>query len=183
VYARTETHYTYVDGNALKITCQLTAGDYAALIDMSVERGNREDGWELLLGRGVKIGEAALIVGRMPRGKKSVVRFTPEAAEPVCYLSPWVGDGWFGDSPAVIRLELAGRSGELQLSVRDSGDWVAPQPLSVYGDFTKWTYEMIPQIWSGWPGVRLLAILEISGPRWFRYGASHLLNRRGANAG
>jgi len=155
VYALTETKYTYVNGNVLKVTCQLAAGDYAVLIDMHVERDSLEDGWELLLGRGVKIGEATLLAGRAPRAKKSVVRFAPEATEPVCYLNPWVGDGWFRDSPAVICLGLAGRSGELQLSVRDSGDWVAPQPLSVYGDFTKWTYEMIPQIWSGWQGKRI----------------------------
>jgi len=163
VFARVETAYTYANGNVLRVTCQLAAGDYAALIDMDVAQDRRDDGWELLLGRGIKLGDATVLVGWAANVKELTVNFNPEASQPACYLNPWPGAGWFPDSPAVIRLGLESRKGELQLSVRDPGAWVKPLPLSAYGDFKKWTYEMIPVIWSGWMGKRIPLVAVSDG--------------------
>jgi len=156
VFARVETTYTYANGNVLKVTCQLAAGDYAALIDMDVAQDQRDDGWELLLAGGVKIGDVVRIAGRArPYARETTVRLAPSSQAPVCYLSPCMTVGWFVDSPGVIRLKLAEKAGELQLTARDVGAWVEPQKRPFWANFARWYDGVVGHLWSGWTSKRI----------------------------
>lgn len=163
VFARVETVYTYADGNTLKVSVRLADGDYALLIDMDVGQDAPDDGWELLLGGGVRVREGVLVSARGPFTKELPAKLDAGDGQPVCYLNTWPSAGWFGNSPGMIRLKLDGRASELQLSVRDPGAWVEPSNEQPWMNFTLWTYEMIPRIWSGWQSKRIPLMAEKDG--------------------
>ena len=156
VFARVDTTYTYADGNTLQVTCQLAAGDYAMLVDMDVLKDSRDDGWELSLAGGVSLGEAVLLAGRaQPFARETTVKFDPSSEGPACYLSPCMTEGWFADSPGVMRLKLADKAGELQLTVRDVGAWVKPQERPFWANFARWYGGVVGHLWSGWTARRI----------------------------
>ncbi|MHB9134072.1 MAG: hypothetical protein ACYDBB_23630 [Armatimonadota bacterium] len=155
VFARVKTVYTYADGNTLTVTAQLAAGDYALMTEMNVAKDLPEDGWELLLNKGVSITDGVKITGS--RGsylRELPVKFDAQTKD-ACYLSPWTGEAWFPDSPAMVRLPLGGKAGELQLSIRDSGAWVTANPKADWINYAGWKMGMPDHFWTGWQSKRI----------------------------
>ena len=150
VFARVETTYVYASGNTMRVAKQVAAGDYAMLADMDVKQDQPDDGWELLLSRGADAREVVTITGQRHYSKELTRKLDPKVADPVCYLCSWPGDVWFPDSPSALRVRFEGRKDELQVCVRDPGAWVKPQDRPPWSKFDRWTYETIPQMWSGW---------------------------------
>lgn len=155
VFLGVETTYTYADGNTLTVSCRLAAGDYALQTAMQVKQDATDDGWEMLLNKGVAIPDGVRFVGMRSWSKLQPLTFDQKSADPACYLSPWAGDGWFPDSPTVVRLKLAGRPDELQLSIRDAGAWVAPESHPWWSDFTRWESGAPDRFWLGWRNKRI----------------------------
>jgi len=152
VFARVETVYTYANGNRLTVTTTLAARDYALQMEMNVKDDQPDDGWELLLSRGVNIAEGIKIAGSRRYVKELPLVLDPKSSEPACWLSPWPCEVWFPDGPGTLRLKLAGRPSELQVSIRDSGAWVAPQANPVWANFARWGEGLIGPMWAGWKG-------------------------------
>ena len=181
VIARVDTTYTYADGNTLRVRTALAAGDYALQCTMTVQEARPNDGWELLLRDGVAITEGVKIIGSRNLAQEVPFTIAP-GADPVCYLSPWVGDRWFPDSPALLRLKLAGRNESLQLSIRDAGAWVAPRADFPWKNFAQWGFGMVGTAWQGWTSKRiplfadgggvLLRMNLLDGQRKWTLGAS-----------
>lgn len=164
VFARAESVYTYADGGTLTVTVRLNAADSAAQVDM-VCRGaaSLADGWRLLLNGGVAIREGVALSGARYLAKE-VPAVLKGADAPACYLNPWSGDGWFPDSPSVLRLKLADRADELFLSVRDPGAWVEPPLDAPWLNFARWTVDMIgPVMWHGWQSKRIPVTTDGTG--------------------
>lgn len=155
VLARAEVLYTYENGNTLKVVTQLNAGDYAAQISMEVKGESPDDGWALALNNGVTLKEGVKLTGARYLAKEAPLVLNPASTEPACYLNPWPGDGWFQDSPSLLRLKIEGKQTDLQLSIRDCGAWVEPRRDAPWTDFTKWDGAMILQMWHGWQSKRL----------------------------
>ncbi len=163
VFLRAEVTYTYADGNTLTVAFQLRAGDYALLSETQVKADSADDGWELLLNKGVAIPDGVKLFGMRSEAREQPVSFTPSAVEPACYLSPWSGDDCFPDGPTVIRLKLAGRLEELHLSVRDAGAWVRPDPAPRWQNFNTWGDGEPDSFWSGWQNKRIPLIPSEGG--------------------
>ena len=155
VFAQVETSYTYADGNTLTVTNRLAAGDYALQTEMTVKQDAPQDGWELLLNHGIAIPDGVRLTGMRTWSKEQPITFDRQSTAPACYLSPWCGDGWFPDSPMVLRLKMAGRTDELQMSVRDNGAWVAPVKDPWWGNFNKWETGAPDRIWAAWQRKRI----------------------------
>ena len=182
VFARAEIAYTYADGNTLTVTVRLNAADYAAQVSAVVAQERADDGWELLLNQGVAIPQAIRIFGSRGYSKEVPFTFDPAAAEPPLFLSPWVGEAWFQENLSLLRLPLAGRGDELQLSVRQAGDWAPVQRDARWLNFTDWGLGAMGRVWTGWRegrvplgpaagGVALRANLH-AGQRHFTVGAA-----------
>lgn len=182
VFVRTETVYTYTDGTTLTVRCRLAAGDYALLVDMQASGDHPDDGWELLLNQGVAIPGGTKINGARYLAREAPFTLDPQSPEPACYLNPWPGDGWFADSPALLRLALQGRPEELYLSVQEPGAWAEPNLEGPWINFANWTTGMPGTMWNhGWNSRRiplipseggvLLRMNLLRGTRKFTVGA------------
>jgi len=169
VFARYVASYSYADGRVLQIRISLNAGDYAACFDCTVralscrpsadsQDAGSSDGWELVLGNGIALPEGVKIQGMRYLAKEVPFRVDPGSADPLFYLTPWAGDGWFADSPTVVRLKTQGRESEIHLSARRPGEWVEPRREAPWFNFTRWSFEMIDVMWSGWRGLRIPAV-------------------------
>lgn len=164
VLARAEAFYTYENGNTLKVTTQLNAADYAVQITMDVKGESPEDGWALAFSNGVAIKEGVKLTGARYLAKEAPLKLDPATTEPACYLNPWPGDGWFPDSPSLLRLKLDGKPGDLHLSIRDCGAWVEPRRDAPWINFTKWRMDMIGGVmWHGWQSKRLPLLADKGG--------------------
>ncbi len=173
VFVRTETVYTYADGATLTVRCQLAAGDYALLVDMEVSQDHPEDGWELLLNQGVAIAGGTKINGARYTTDQDAFTLDPQSPDPACYLNPWPGDGWFPDSPALVRLAMQNRPEELYLSVREPGAWAEPDLEGPWINFTNWVAGMPDTMWShGW-STRRLPIYPAEGGVLLRMNLLH----------
>jgi hypothetical protein len=155
VVARVETVYTYADGNTLRVMTQLNAGDYAVQFDMEAARDRNADGWELLLAKGIGIGEGVKLTGMRYLAKEVPFTVDVAATAPFLFLNPWPGDGWFPDSPATVRLKVAGKNTELHLSVVDCASWVTPKTNAPWFNFLTWSLEGIEIMWDGWRSKRI----------------------------
>ena len=186
VFARAETVYTYADGATLTVRCRLAAGDYALLVEMAVTpvagADLPDDGWELLLNQGVTIPGGTKLNGARYLAREAAFTFDPQSPDPACYLSPWPGDGWFPDSPSLLRLAMQIRPEELYLSVREPGAWAEPDLKGPWINFANWTVGMPGTMWDhGWSSRRipilpaqggaLLRMNLLSGTRKFTVGA------------
>jgi hypothetical protein len=163
VFARVETVYTYVDGGELKVTVQVSAGDYAMRVDTDVSKEGLDDGWELSFAGGVSVREAILHTDQRNYSTEVRKKLEPNPSQPAWFLTPWTGDKWFPDCPSAFRLLVDGKETEVVVTARDSGAWVVPQERPVWANFTRWTYDMIEVIWAGWRGKRIPVFVRDNG--------------------
>ena len=163
-FVRLELAYTFTDGNELKVGTQVSAGDNAVLVDMDVGQSRPDDGWGLFPTQPANPEELITLIGQRHYAKEVKKKLDPGSGGPLCFVNPWPGDTWFPENPAAIRLPLKDYKGEVQIAVRRPGDWATPQARPYWADFTKWTYEMIPQMWSGWQSKRIPVTATNDGP-------------------
>jgi len=162
-FARVVTVYSYTDGNTFTLVSQLAAGDTALLLDMDVKDDRITDGWNLRLNPGVTIKEGTKISGARIYAKELPATLNPQSTDPAFLLNPWPGDGWFPDSPAAAQLKLTDHTGELYLTVRDSGAWVQPQAEFAWKNFTNWGEGMPMVMWDGWMRKRIPLLADAQG--------------------
>lgn len=156
VFARTETRYTYADDSTLTVRCRLGLADYSLLVDMEVSGNHPDDGWELLLNQGITIPGGTKLNGARYLAREAAFTLDQESAATALYLNPWPGDGWFPDSPSLLRLALAGRAEELYLTVREPGAWAEPNLDAPWINFANWAAGMPGTMWGhGWSSRRL----------------------------
>ncbi len=157
VFTRVKTTYTYANGTILQLDVQASTGENTIRVDMDVTGQQIKDGWRLTLNPATPFSEMKTIYGVGNQMREGAAQVPTAASDtPLLYLSPWAGDYWFPDSPQIIRMVRAGAS-ELQLCVRDVGDWVVPQPRPAWSNFNTWTnaFVAIPLMWSGWQSRRI----------------------------
>jgi len=155
VFAEVRMVYKLADGNELSYSVRLVQGDYAARF-VSHSTGDMADTvLGIDLSRGVGVRDAVLIPGLGRYAKEMVTALAPKKTGPLFYLNCWPGDGWFKDSPAALRIRLAGRDDELQISVVDAGAWSEAETRPKWASFQPWDYENIPEMWHGWQSKRI----------------------------
>lgn len=166
VFARVETVYTYEDGTILTIHVRASSGENTVRVDMDVRGENREAGWSLTLAPKSPFKDMQNVYGIGTWMRENNVVIPAETGEkPLAYLSPWAGDYWFPDSPAIIRLRREQGAPELQLCVRDVADWVEPQARPSWSNFATWSNALVtvPYMWSGWQNRRIPVFADKGG--------------------
>lgn len=166
VFARVETVYTYEDGTILTIQVRASSGENTVGIDMDVQGENRAAGWSLSLAPKIPFKDMQNIYGIGTWMRENNVAILAEPGKtPLAYLSPWAGDYWFPDSPAIVRLRRDQGAPELQLCVRDVADWVQPQAKPSWSNFATWSNALVtvPYMWSGWQNRRIPLLAEKGG--------------------
>jgi len=138
VFAEVSYRYAYADGNVMELVAHVTAGDSAMLWDARVKEDRPDDGWCLVVSRGLPpLTWRAVIEGNSklaPRLKRKVkvndwvdVPLDSHPAGVVTNLSPW-HNWWDEYTETIIRLKIDGTDRELRISRRDAGVWVEPSP-------------------------------------------------------
>ncbi len=158
VFARVESTYTYANGTVLTLRVQASTGENTIRCDMEVTGEQPNDGWSLALTPATAFSEMQNVYGLGTFMRETKVPVPAAAGDkPLAYLSPWAGDYWFPDSPAIIRLRRAAPAPELQLCVRDIGDWVVPQDRPSWSNFATWSnaWDTPPRMWAGWQSRRI----------------------------
>lgn len=165
VFGRVESTYAYDNGTVLKVRVQASTGENTIRVDMDVTGGQSGDGWDLDLTPKNAFADMQTIYGVGSWMRERAVAVPAEPGEtPLVYLSPWAGDYWFPDSPAIIRLRRLQPGPELQLCVRDVGDWVDPQERPPWSNFATWSNAWVspPRMWAGWQ-TRRIPLLAAGG--------------------
>ncbi len=166
VFSRVESRYEYEDGTVLTVHVQASSGGNTVRVDMDVQGEQPGGGWRLVLAPNPPFRDMQNVYGIGSWMRENNVKIPAESGEkPLAYLSPWAGDYWFPDSPAIIRLRRDQGNRELQLCVRDVADWVNPQAKPSWSNFATWSNALVtvPYMWSGWQNRRIPLFADKDG--------------------
>jgi hypothetical protein len=153
VFARVEYLYTYADGNTLKLTAQISAGDCGILWDTEVKEDRPNDGVDFLLSAGLPTltfpvhmewftKRQVFLDNKSAVGDLVELPLDTYNERVVTKLTPW-NDWWDDYTQLLIPLKIAGTDTELQILSRDPGAWVEPAAPGTMRDWGAWQHKLI----------------------------------------